>query len=118
SISLNMYPNPTNGETVLEFNLADASSIKVNVVDVTGRVVLNIANTNFAPGEHSISVNENSTLERGVYFVNMTVNGKSLTRKLLIDLRLTPNSSPNGRPLGRTKKSRSISERDFFITFT
>src|SRR5690606_33588626 len=58
-LSLNLYPNPTNSEATLEFNLAAVSAIKVNVFDVTGRVVLNVANNNFAPGAHSISINKN-----------------------------------------------------------
>lgn len=85
NLSLSLYPNPTNKEAFLEFNLADPSTIKINVLDVTGRVVLPVTNANFAPGKHSISINQNNALEQGIYFVNMNVNGKNLTQKLLIN---------------------------------
>ncbi|MBX3163161.1 MAG: T9SS type A sorting domain-containing protein [Bacteroidetes bacterium] len=84
-VSLNLYPNPTDNEATLKFTLADASAIKINVIDVTGRVLLNVIDNSFTAGEHTISINKNNTLEQGIYFVNMTVNGKSVTQKLLVD---------------------------------
>lgn len=84
SIKLNLYPNPTTSETTLKFNLNDASTVKISVVDVLGKEVLPIINTNYTTGEQSIVINKNNTLAKGIYFVNLSINGAKMSRKLVI----------------------------------
>ncbi|MBK9283467.1 MAG: T9SS type A sorting domain-containing protein [Sphingobacteriaceae bacterium] len=85
SLSFRMAPNPTNGQTALMFNLHDASKVSVEVLDIMGRQVLPTENYNLNPGEQSIDVNKNKTLSHGIYFVNVSVNGAVMSRKLIID---------------------------------
>lgn len=85
SISLSMYPNPTNGETDLKFNLHDAASVSVSVMDVTGREVLPSITAHYNAGEQIISINKDNALSKGVYFVNVSLNGAKMSRKLVIN---------------------------------
>lgn len=85
NIHFNLYPNPTSGVANIKFNLQDAANITVNVVNVLGKEVLPITNTNYSAGEQSISINKNNTLSKGIYFVNLTLNGAKMSRKLIIN---------------------------------
>ena len=80
-----MYPNPTTGESTLSFKLQDPSSVKVSVLDITGREVLPVVENQFNSGDHIISVNKNNMLSKGVYFVNFSVNGAKMSTKLVIN---------------------------------
>jgi hypothetical protein len=84
SIHFNLSPNPTTGEAKIKFNLNDAANITISVVDVLGKEVLPITNTYYSAGEQTILINKNSTLTKGIYFVNLTMNGAKMSKKLVI----------------------------------
>jgi hypothetical protein len=85
SIKLNLYPNPTLGETSLNFTLSDPAAIKINVVDVLGRDILQITDANLSTGDHSFNINKGGSLTKGVYFVNITLNGAKMSKKLIVN---------------------------------
>lgn len=85
SISLNLYPNPTNGAANINFNLSDASAIKINVVDVLGKNVLPEINSNLSAGQQNFTINKDNTLPKGIYFVNLSLNGAKMSSKLIIN---------------------------------
>jgi len=85
SISFMLYPNPANGEATIKFNLHDAANIKVDVVDVLGRNVLPAIENNFGAGEQTLSINKNKELSKGIYFVNLSLNGAKMSKKLIIE---------------------------------
>ncbi|MEO6304468.1 MAG: T9SS type A sorting domain-containing protein, partial [Bacteroidia bacterium] len=85
SYKLNLFPNPSNGEATLKFNLNDAAVVNVNVIDVLGKEVLPSASYNYGAGEQNISINKNSTLSKGIYFVNLSINGAKMSKKLVIN---------------------------------
>ncbi|MFO0358631.1 MAG: M43 family zinc metalloprotease [Sphingobacteriaceae bacterium] len=84
-LRLNLYPNPTNGTAKLTFVLSNDANVKVSVVDVTGKLVAAEKAYNLGAGEHSISLNENSQLQKGIYLVNMEYNGTKMARKLIVE---------------------------------
>lgn len=81
---LNLYPNPTNGSSILNFNLSEATQVEVSVVDVVGREVLPTLNANYGSGNQTVEINKNETLPSGIYFVNLSLNGTKLTKKLVV----------------------------------
>lgn len=83
-LRFNLRPNPSNGATNVNFNLNDAASIKISVMDIMGREVISPVNSNYAAGEHSVLINESNTLSNGVYFVNLYHNGAVISSKLII----------------------------------
>ncbi len=85
AIKLSLYPNPTTGETNLNFTLGDAASVKLSVVDILGKEILPVTNYNFGAGEQNLVINKDKSLPRGVYFVNLTLNGTTMSRKLVIN---------------------------------
>lgn len=84
-IRMNMYPNPTSGQSTLKFNLQESANIQISVVDVLGRVVVPGEMHKFAAGEQAITINQDNTLKSGVYFVNLSYNGTKLSAKLIVE---------------------------------
>ena len=85
SIRFNVYPNPTTGETNVNFHLDDPSTIKVTVLDIMGREVLPATEGKYPAGDQIIPVNKNNSLASGVYFVNLSYNGAKMSTKLIIN---------------------------------
>lgn len=73
--SLRMYPNPVSNGTLFIETSANAEKT-VTVFDVLGKQVLNTTTSN-----NSINV---ASLHTGVYIVNITEEGKTASRKLVI----------------------------------
>jgi hypothetical protein len=85
SYKYSVAPNPSNGETNVKFSLNDASNVKVSVMDMIGKEVVPATESQFEAGEHNVIVNKGATLPKGVYFVNLSVNGAKMSRKLIIN---------------------------------
>lgn len=85
SIDLNMFPNPTSGVTNLRFTLSDDSSVKINIVNILGKEVSTLVNSELQAGAHTVLINKDEALSKGIYFVNFSVNGAVFTKKLIID---------------------------------
>ena len=77
-------PNPTNDLSFVNFNLINKSRIRLFVSDVTGKLVENLGDTQFEPGEYRMSLGEKSKYSAGIYFVNLLVGDKSFCRKLVV----------------------------------
>jgi hypothetical protein len=79
--SLNVYPNPTVDNFTLEFELAEATKLNINLVNAMGQTVRTIDNSNFNSGKHLINVNT-SDLAAGTYFVTIR-NQEGVTTKTI-----------------------------------
>ncbi len=79
-----LYPNPSNGESTVNFSLNEAAEVSLNVFDVSGRIVESLTAANFTSGDHSIVVNKNAAYNSGVYFVELCVNGARMSKKLIV----------------------------------
>jgi hypothetical protein len=74
-VGLSVYPNPNNGVFVVDLN---TNTLKViTIMDVTGRVVYS---TNTFDVKHSINLTK---LTNGVYFAQISTEGKTNTFKLI-----------------------------------
>ncbi len=77
------YPNPTTGITTFDFNLKNASDVKISIVNLVGQEVLSVANNKFNAGVNEVRA-DLSSLTSGVYLYTMTVDGQSQSQKLII----------------------------------
>jgi len=83
-IGLSLYPNPTHNTATLAWtNPEGAQNIRVSVMDLLGRV---LENTTLAAdsNETHYTVNQNQLLSPGIYLVGLSIDGRYLTRKLII----------------------------------
>lgn len=82
STSLNIYPNPTNGDVILNYSLTKAARVTVEVFNSLGELVL--ANTNTVPAGAQLKQMDFSTLNNGVYFMNINADGLKASRTITV----------------------------------
>lgn len=80
-----IYPNPVTSTSQVYFTLADDSKVKVDVLDITGRVVLNVYAGDMNAGEHYLEIHNDDFSAAGVYLVRLNVNGKISTKKIIVE---------------------------------
>ena len=79
--TVSVYPNPAKGPSNIDFNLAEASAMKIEVTDITGRITETVENNKLAAGSHHYTFGE--SLNPGIYFVKFTVGDNDFTRKVI-----------------------------------
>ncbi len=81
-------PNPIRTQGRVAFTLPQASHVKLELYDVTGRVVSTLADREFAAGPHDVAWSGRSDAGRalgaGVYWARLDVAGRSLTRRVVV----------------------------------
>lgn len=87
NVSLNnAYPNPAinTNNVEISFNMEKPSKISMNLYDNIGNKVATILNNHYAvEGNNAINFNI-SNLNTGTYFYQLSVNGHTFTKKLMI----------------------------------
>jgi len=82
--SFDVFPNPAQDNTMIEFLLEKNDNINLEIVDLNGKVVQQVYNGTAGPGEHRYPV-ATAELSAGIYLVRLvTDEGKYLTRKLIV----------------------------------
>ncbi len=77
------YPNPFQGRTTIPFTLRRPSHVCLRVLDVTGREVATLVDANRPAGQHT-ALFEASHLTAGLYVSQLTVDGETQTRRLVV----------------------------------
>ncbi len=80
--SLNLFPNPSNGQVTLNYASNVESTVSVSIINVIGELVYSENGANKA-GSYS-NVLDLSHLPKGVYMVNVKANNATTTKKLII----------------------------------
>ena len=80
----NPYPNPFNPVTTIPYSIPeDVNNLKINIYDITGRLVDQIYNGNQTMGNHKLIWNA-SRYASGIYFVKMITDKDNISRKLVL----------------------------------
>lgn len=79
----NIYPNPASAITVIPLQLAEAGYARVELLDMTGRVISTLHEGQLPAGEKNVFLNA-ATLSSGAYLVNVTFEGATYTQKLMV----------------------------------
>jgi len=77
------YPNPFNPTTVIPYDLASTSRVRITVYDVTGRPVASLLDAQQNAGRHQVAFNA-AGLPSGVYMVRLEAGGQVMVRKLTL----------------------------------
>ena len=75
------YPNPFNPSTTISFGLPQASHVRIQLFDMSGRMVQVITDRQLAPGTHRERI-DMGTLPSGVYLYRMTAGSQVFTKTL------------------------------------
>ncbi len=77
-----LSPNPTTSAVNISYNLEEEGKVSLRLYDLTGRQIqkTDLGNQNAGSQNHLLSLNLNA----GLYFVQLNVNGKIATQKLVV----------------------------------
>lgn len=82
--SLNIFPNPTAGNTTVSFELESDCITEISIYDLIGKKVQTILNKNLQKGKHKIEFDAERLLN-GIYFCQLkTDNNIAGTRKMIV----------------------------------
>jgi len=79
-----IFPNPTEGEVMIQFRVEQESETEVIVSDVVGRKVMEVVNTKMPSGEYKYVVNL-TPLSNGFYLVSVKTDTQISTSKIIIN---------------------------------
>jgi len=81
---LNIFPNPSKGDATIEFELYQDAEIQIALNNIYGAVLAQ-ENLELKAAINSIQLKEiYSSLNAGIYFVQLTQNGSGVTKKIVI----------------------------------
>jgi hypothetical protein len=78
-----IYPNPIQTTFMIQYDLLASANVNIDILDVNGRIVTSVINENQTAGGHLLKVNQSNELNKGVYFVRLTIDGKSVVTKII-----------------------------------
>ena len=77
------YPNPFNSTTTISYSLSKQSDVNFVIVNILGQVIWKINIPNQIAGYHLLKWSGDS-FSSGIYFLNLLVNHRTLTRRMLM----------------------------------
>lgn len=82
------YPNPFNPSTEVRFSIPKAANVRLEVYDVTGRVVATLVNGSLTAGNHQVTWNgrglNGELVSSGVYLYRITAGSFVATKKMVL----------------------------------
>ena len=82
SLSQN-YPNPFSYSTTFPYQVKNSGDVTFRILDILGKEVEVINEGTKTPGSYTLEVKSNS-LRDGIYFIQMTTNNQTSTRRMVI----------------------------------
>ena len=83
----NIYPNPFNPSTTIEFAIPDENNVTIDIYNLRGQHVLNLLDININPGYHAVVWsgldNAGRIVPSGIYFVNIKFANQLMSKKVI-----------------------------------
>lgn len=76
-----LYPNPSTGNSTIQFKISKSMHVKVEITDITGKSLALITDTDLSAGLHELPL---SVSQPGIYMINLSVDGKRHVRRLVV----------------------------------
>jgi hypothetical protein len=77
------YPNPFNRTTDISYELVNDSDVSITVMDLTGRVVMDIQKGFQPSGKHNVQIDA-SSLDAGIYLYTLKAGGFTETKRMTV----------------------------------
>ncbi len=82
-VKVKCFPNPTTDVVSVEYAIENASNVSIKIANVTGQVVLEMAEGYKAAGAYTSSMNVN-TLTEGTYFVTIEAGSSRIAQRIVV----------------------------------
>lgn len=77
------YPNPVQDKLYISYELKEAGQVKASVHSLTGSQLMEINTSDINVGAHQLSF-DTRELNNGVYFLQLEINGNTITKKFSV----------------------------------
>jgi hypothetical protein len=78
-----VFPNPVRGSCLPQYNLPESEHVKIEITDLTGRLVSTVSDNGQIKGWQSVRINH-MNLNNGVYFINVITPNGTTTKKIIV----------------------------------
>ena len=83
---LNLYPNPFNNNTTLDYTLTKAEKVNVGLYDVLGKELVSLKNESQRAGKHQLTIDAAELkLSKGLYLLILKTEKTSAFIKIVFD---------------------------------
>jgi hypothetical protein len=83
-ISVNVFPNPFMETATISYNLTEDSKVELEVYDMNGRLVINLASGQQSSGLHLADFDaRKSGFMSGIFIIKLTINGETFSRQIV-----------------------------------
>jgi hypothetical protein len=82
-ITLRILPNPAAGMAVLSFQLPFGQVVELDIYDLAGRRIMEIAREEMTQGQNSLTI-DTSSLPPGVYIARLSAEGDCITARMVV----------------------------------
>jgi 5'-nucleotidase/UDP-sugar diphosphatase len=77
------YPNPFNPQANIDFVIANAENVKLDVFNPLGQIVATLANGHFEAGSHTVQF-DGANMTSGIYFYRLEAGSYSAMKKMVL----------------------------------
>ena len=77
-------PNPAGNSTLIAYELTKATDVRLSIIDITGKNVMEVKEGKQMAGAHSITINTNN-LSNGMYYYTLNADNTSITKKMIVN---------------------------------
>ncbi|HBS88938.1 MAG: hypothetical protein A2W91_05795 [Bacteroidetes bacterium GWF2_38_335] len=84
NFNLNVYPNPSNGNAVVSYDLFDKADVSLKLFDVTGREINTLFSGAKNKGQHKAGLWMAGKLPEGIYYIVLDADGERSTQKISV----------------------------------
>jgi hypothetical protein len=89
NFAFQVSPNPFSSNTLISYSTPNSQTLKLQIYDVTGRLVKTLVNQSTPAGNYATNWNRtdhnNNRAPAGIYFVSLKTDDKSITKKITIN---------------------------------
>lgn len=78
-----IYPNPITSNAQIEFDLIGQSEVTISIYNILGKKIQQLQDGTMTSGTQKVQINTDN-LDGGIYFVNITINGNMISKKVNI----------------------------------
>ena len=83
-----VYPNPFSSATTISFSIAQSGNVSIQIFDLSGRLIITLANKKMEAGNHQLIWNANdengNAVSSGIYLLRLNTGSYSETKKLSV----------------------------------
>jgi hypothetical protein len=84
AVAMTLFPNPTDANSTVSFNVLQTGKISLQITDMIGRMVDEIYNGEMIAGEQQLFI-PTENMSKGIYTVMLNIDGRIVAKKLIVN---------------------------------